>query len=66
MPRQYLVGVSPEYTVHVSQRLLDDEDGPMLELLKGFHEKPIVLPERRSWRPDRERLAARFERFAAA
>ena len=63
---QYLVGVSPEYTVHVSQRLLDDEDGPMLELLKGFHEKPIVLPARRSWRPDRERLAARFERFAAA
>jgi putative restriction endonuclease len=63
---QYLVGVSPEYTVHVSQRLLDDEDGPMLELLKGFHEKPIVVPARRSWQPDRERLAARFERFAAA
>jgi putative restriction endonuclease len=63
---QYLVGVSPEYTVHVSRRLLDDEDGPMLELLKGFHEKSIVLPARRSWRPDRERLAARFERFAAA
>jgi putative restriction endonuclease len=58
--------VSPEYTVHVSRRLLDDEDGPMLELLKGFHEKPIVLPARRSWQPDRERLAARFERFAAA
>jgi putative restriction endonuclease len=61
-----LVGVSPDYEVRVSRRLLDEEDGPMLELLKGFHEQPIVLPERRAWRPDRERLAARFDRFAAA
>ena len=63
---QDLVGVSPDYTVHVSKRLLDDEDGPMLELLKGFHEKTIELPTRRSWKPDRERLAERFERFTAA
>lgn len=62
---QDLVGVSPDYRVHVSQRLLDDEDGPMLELLKGFHHTPIVVPSRNAWRPDRERLAARFERFAA-
>lgn len=63
---QNLVGVSPEYTVHVSQRLLDDEDGPMLELLKASHQKTIELPSRRMWRPDQERLAARFERFSAA
>lgn len=63
---QNLVGVSPDYTVHVSKRLLDDEDGPMLELLKEFHEKTIEVPTRRSWKPDPERLALRFERFAAA
>jgi putative restriction endonuclease len=63
---QDLVGVAPDYTVHVSRRLLDDEDGPMLELLKAFHTKTIELPARRSWLPDRERLAARFERFDAA
>jgi putative restriction endonuclease len=63
---QDLVGVSPDYQVRVSPRLLDEEDGPMLELLKGFHDKPIVLPERRAWRPDRERLAARFAKFTAA
>ena len=63
---QNLVGVSPDYRVHVSKRLLDEEDGPMLELLKGFHAEPIVLPSRVSWRPDRERLAERFDRFAAA
>jgi putative restriction endonuclease len=63
---QQLVGVSPDYVVHVSRRLLDDDDGPMLELLKGFHEQNIVLPGRAQWQPDRERLAERFERFVAA
>lgn len=62
---QNIVGVSPDYTVHVSRRLLDDEDGPMLDLLKAFHERTIELPARRAWRPDRERLSARFDRFRA-
>jgi len=35
-------------------------------LLKTFHETPIVIPRRPGWRPDRERLAARFNRFASA
>ena len=61
-----LVGISPDYDVRVSQRLLEDDDGPMLELLKTFHRERIVLPSRVAWRPDREQLAARFERFTAA
>lgn len=61
-----LVGISPDYEVRVSPRLLDDEDGPMLELLKAFHSRTIELPSRRVWRPDRERLAERFDRFRAA
>lgn len=63
---QNLVGVSPDYLVHVSHRLLEDEDGPMLELLKASHARTIELPRRRAWQPDRERLAERFERFRAA
>lgn len=63
---QNLVGVSPDYAVRVSQRLLEDEDGPMLELLKAFHTRQIELPSRRAWRPDRQRLANRFERFQLA
>jgi hypothetical protein len=43
--------------------LLDDEDGPMLELLKGFHGRLIVLPASSAKRPGPERLATRFERF---
>lgn len=62
---QNLVGVSAAYEVHVSKRLLEDEDGPMLELLKQFHALPIVVPSRVDWRPDRARLAERFERFSA-
>ncbi len=63
---QNLVGVSPDYTVQVSSRLLDDEDGPMLDLLKTFHTHTIDVPSRRAWRPDRERLAERFETFRLA
>lgn len=63
---QNLVGIAPNYRVHVSRRLLEDEDGPMLDLLKTAHEQSIEVPSRRAWRPDPERLAMRFERFAAA
>lgn len=62
---QNLVGVSPDYTVHVSRRLLEDEDGPMLDVLKTSHSSRIELPARRAWQPDRERLSERFERFLA-
>ena len=60
---QSLVGVSPEYMVHVSRSLLEDEDGPMLDLLKGFHEVPLHLPQRKRDLPDPKRLEVRFERF---
>jgi putative restriction endonuclease len=61
---QDLVGISPDYRVHISARLLDEDDGPMLDLLKGFHGEGISTPTRKSHQPDRERLAARFERFS--
>jgi putative restriction endonuclease len=61
-----LVGITPDYEVRVATRLLDEEDGPMLELLKGFHREAIVVPKRASWRPDRDRLEQRYSRFVAA
>jgi putative restriction endonuclease len=60
---QDLVGIDADCTVRVSPRLLDDEDGPMLELLKAFHARPLELPRTAASRPDRERLAVRFDRF---
>jgi putative restriction endonuclease len=61
-----LVGVSPDYRVHISSRLLEEEDGPMLETLKHAHGQSIELPRRRREYPDPERLAVRFERFESA
>lgn len=63
---QDLVGISPDYVVHVAGRLLEDEDGPMLDVLKGFQGRTIELPRRSALHPDRERLAVRFERFESA
>jgi putative restriction endonuclease len=60
---EHLVGVTPDYRVRVARRLLDDEDGPMLDVLKRFDGDVIELPVRQSWRPDRDRLASRYERF---
>jgi putative restriction endonuclease len=60
-----LVGVSPDYEVRVSARLLEDDDGPMLEVLKGFHGRELHVPRSAALRPDRERLAQRFDRFLA-
>ena len=61
-----LVGVSPDYRVRVAPKLLDEEDGPMLDLLKQFHDTPLNMPTRSRHRPDRERLAVRYARFRSA
>jgi putative restriction endonuclease len=63
---QDLVGVSQDYQVHLSQRLVEEEDGPMLDVLKDAEGRTIELPRKKAWHPDRERLAARFQRFMAA
>jgi putative restriction endonuclease len=60
---QNLVGVSPDYVVHVSRGLRDDEDGPMLDLLKGFHDVPLHVPSRSTDRPDPKLLESKFARF---
>jgi putative restriction endonuclease len=62
----HLVGIDPDYRLHVSARLLRQHDGPMLEALKGLDGGTIHLPGRVKDRPDRDRLAMRFERFKAA
>lgn len=62
---EHLIGISPDYETHVAPRLLDDEDGPMLELLKMSDGQTIAVPRTGTMRPDRERLAARFEQFVA-
>lgn len=63
---QDLVGVSPDYEIHLAPRLLDEQDGPMLEVLKEAKGRTIELPRKQTWHPDRKRLAVRFDSFLAA
>jgi putative restriction endonuclease len=62
----HLIGIDPDYRLHVSERLLVQNDGPMLEAIKGLDGGVLRLPKRTQDRPDRDRLALRFERFKAA
>ena len=62
----HLIGIDPDYRLHVSDRLLGQNDGSMLEALKCLNGEAIHLPSRVKDRPDRDRLALRFERFKAA
>ena len=62
-----LIGIDPDCRIHVSDRLLEIHDGPFLELgLKGIVGQMIKLPRRSVDRPDRDRLAQRFEEFKKA
>ena len=62
----HLIGIDPDYRLHVSERLLMVKDGPMLEALKNLKGEQINLPNRLKDYPDRDRLALRFERFKVA
>ena len=60
-----LIGIDPDYRVHVSERLLEIHDGPFLELgLKGIAGMRIEFPKRAQDWPDRDRLAIRFEQLS--
>ena len=63
---KHLIGIDQDYQLHVSGRLLELKDGPMLEALKGLDGQKIHLPRRLKDQPDRDRLAVRFKLFKAA
>ena len=62
-----LLGIDPDGVVHIHDRLLHEIDGPMLKNgIQHFHGARILQPRRAVDRPDRDRLAIRFEAFRAA
>src|SRR6516225_4036457 len=61
----HLIGIDPDYRLHVSERLMMQNDGAMLEALKRLNGGTIHKPKRDKDLPDRDRLALRFERFKA-
>jgi putative restriction endonuclease len=62
-----LLGVSPDYHVHIDGELLAEIDGPMLlHGLQEMHGRVLALPARKADQPDRDRLATRFDTFRKA
>ena len=62
----HLIGIDPDYRLHVSERLLDLRDGPMLDALKQLDGGILHLPKRAKDYPDRDRLSLRYEQFKVA
>ena len=59
-----LIGIDPDFRIHVADRLLEIHDGPFLELgLKSINRTLITIPRRREDWSNRDRLALRFEEF---
>ena len=62
-----LIGIDPDFRIHVSDELFAMNDGPMLEQgIKAMRGKALLMPDRLVDRPDRDRLATRFELYRAA
>jgi putative restriction endonuclease len=60
-----LIGISPDYVVHVKESVLATFDGPTLQhSIKEMHgERLRQIPTAKSERPSRDLLAERFEAF---
>jgi putative restriction endonuclease len=63
-----ILGISPDYVVHVRQSVLETFDGPTLQhAIKEMNgERLRQLPVARAEQPSRDLLAERFESFQAA
>src|SRR5688572_9334958 len=59
----HLIGIDPDFRIHISRRILQQKDGPTLEALKRLHSSQIYLPSRGKDRPDQDRLAERYRVF---
>ncbi len=62
-----LVGIRPDYTIEISERLMAEHDGPTLEFgLKAFDGSTLSLPKRAEHHPSRTHLEERYEEFRRA
>lgn len=62
-----ILGISPDYVVHINSDVLNEVDGPMLKHgLQQMDQRELWVPQRTAEKPDRDRLAARFDAFRSA
>lgn len=63
----FMIGVTPDYVIHVREDILEEEDGPVLQHgLKGLHKTKLILPNSKSNYPSRDALEWRYNRFTRA
>jgi putative restriction endonuclease len=63
----YILGVDPDYRVHIRGDVLKEQDGPMLlHGLQELHGVSLTLPSAARLYPKKDYLAERFARFRAA
>ena len=59
-----LIGISPDYIVHVRQDLLTEVDGPMLKHgIQEMNKKSLFLPMPDKNKPNKDALDSRFQNF---
>ena len=58
-----LLGIDPDFRIHVSSKLRDQDDGDLLVSLKGLDGSKLRLPAESADRPARDLLEQRFARF---
>lgn len=62
-----IIGIHPDYYIHVRKDILEETDGPMLKYgLQSLEKQKIILPGHRRDYPDPERLGQRYENFLRA
>ena len=63
----FIIGITPDYKIEVRQDILDEKDGPMLQHgLKELNGNKIYYPSKKIYRPNKEFLEIRFQRFRNA
>jgi putative restriction endonuclease len=61
-----ILGISPDYVVHIRKDILEEIDGPMLKHgLQEMAGAKLLLPRTQTDWPDRDSLDLRFKQFAA-
>lgn len=60
-----LLAIDEDFMVHIAKRVVEVDDGPMVEHLRAIDRRPMRLPDNPLLRPDRDRLRQRFRETVA-
>ena len=64
---QNIIGINPDYQVEVREDILTEIDGPMLKHgLQETHGHKLILPRKDEFKPNKDWLDVRYQRFRSA